>query len=275
MNKVYFGINGQFGDIVMQEPALRKFINDNPETKIVLGCHNKYFPALQLFNNYHDNIIEFKSWEGYNDWPTEADQKYIDEQGFDHMFETMPKHPTVDWAKDTHQTKEAGLMQGIEITDTQINLPRPEGIIQHEKTVAISLFPNWPHGGIKAFPYDWVCNIVKVINKMDFQVIHLNGPNEPDVPNAKKVNGTYLDSVRNLLGTDLLVTCDTGMSWVASAYQHPTVGFYAWGYNPIAGTSKNWQPTNPNANYIEAQTATMITRADIIKSIYNKVGGKK
>ena len=271
MKKVYFGINGQFGDIVMQEPALRKFINDNPETKIVLGCHNKYFPALQLFNNYHDNIIELKSWEGYNDWPTKSDQQYIDEQGFDHMFKTMPKHTTSDWAKEIHQTREAALMQGIDISDIQINLPKPEGTVEHNNTVAISLFPNWPNGGIKSFPYEWTCNIVKVINKMGFNVIHLNGPDEPDVPNATKVNGTYLDSVKNLLGTKLLVTCDTGMSWVASAYQHPTVGFYAWGYNPVSGTSKNWQPVNPNADYIEDVSVLKIAKKDIITAIHRRL----
>ena len=41
MKKVYFGMNGQFGDIILQEPALRSFIEDNPETKIVLGCSKK------------------------------------------------------------------------------------------------------------------------------------------------------------------------------------------------------------------------------------------
>ena len=92
MKKVYFGINGQFGDIVIQEPALRKFISDNPDTKIVLGCHKKYFPALSLYQGYHKNVIGFKSWDGYNDWPTESDKKYIEEQAFDHMFTTMPQH---------------------------------------------------------------------------------------------------------------------------------------------------------------------------------------
>ncbi len=275
MKKVYFGINGQFGDIVMQEPALRKFINDNPETKIVLGCHDKYFSILELFQNYHENIIGFKSWEGYNDWPTPADKRYIEEQNFDYLFNPMPKHSSNDWAKNTHQVQEAAAMQGLDVLDTQIRLPMPDSIVKHNKTVAISLFPNWPFGGVKALPYDWVCNIVKVINKIGFNVVHLNGPDEPDVPNATKINGSYIDSVKNLLGTDLLVTCDTGMSWVSSAYQHPTVGFYAWGYNPVSGTSKNWQPTNPNANYLEAQYASKFNKSDIIKSIYNVIGGQQ
>ena len=273
MKKVYFGINGQFGDVILQEPALRSFISDNPETKIVLGCHSKYFPALQLFNNYHENIIELKSWEGYNNWPTESDQQYINEQSFDHMFNPMPQHTKKDWAATLHQTEESGLMQGISIKDTQIRLPKPEQIVKHDKTVAIALFPNWPNGGIKSFSFESVSNIVKVINKMGFKTIHLNGPNEPDIPNARKINGSYVDSIRNLLGTDLLVTCDTGMSWVASAFQHPTVGFYAWGYNPVAGTSKNWQPTNPNAEYLEAYSVREMKKKDIISVIYKKLKG--
>ena len=274
MKKVYFGINGQFGDIIMQEPTLREFIIKNPETKIVLGCHKNYFSILELYRDYHENIIEFKSWDGYNNWPTETDQRYINIQGFDYMFNPMPRFKNRNWAKHFHQVEKAAMAQGMKISNTQINLPKPERIVEYESTVAISLFPNWPIGGIKSFSYDWVCNIVKVINKMGFKVIHLNGPDEPDVPNAKKINGTYLDSVRNLLGTELLVTCDTGMSWVASAYQHPTVGFYAWGYNPVAGTSKNWQPTNPNADYIEAYKASDLSRAEIIKIIYKHLGEK-
>ena len=68
--KVCFGIRGQFGDIVMQEPGLRKFIEDNPETQIVFAVSEPYKDILPLFENYHENIIGFKVWEGYNDWPS-------------------------------------------------------------------------------------------------------------------------------------------------------------------------------------------------------------
>ena len=53
--KVCFGIRGQFGDIVMQEPGLRKFIKDNPDTKIVLAVSERYQQILPLFENYHEN----------------------------------------------------------------------------------------------------------------------------------------------------------------------------------------------------------------------------
>lgn len=271
LKKVSFGINGQFGDIIIQEPSLRSFIQDHPDAKIVLGCNNKYKEALELYRGYHENIIDFKFWDGYKHWPEPTDQQFIEDQKFEWVFNAQPRHTEKDWATHLHQTEECGLMQGIVVKDTQIKLPRPNDIIKHDKTVAISLFPNWPNGGVKAFPLHTVANIVKIINKMGYKVIHLNGPNEPDVPNATKVNGSYLDSVKNLLGTDLLVTCDTGMAWVASGYQHPTVGLYAWGYNPVAGTSKNWQPTNPNANYLEAHSVNKISKQDIVAAIYKRL----
>ena len=40
--KVCIGIRGQYGDILMQEPGLRKFIKDNPDTKITLAVSKKY-----------------------------------------------------------------------------------------------------------------------------------------------------------------------------------------------------------------------------------------
>ena len=61
------------------------------------------------------------------------------------------------------------------------------------------------------------------------------------------------------------------MSWAASGFQHPTVGLYAWGYNPVAGTSKNWQPTNPNAVYLESKRASDIKPRDIIETVVKSV----
>ena len=274
LDKVYFGINGLFGDIIIQEPSLRKFIQDNPKTKIVLGCHEKYSDILDLYQGYHENIVSFKSWQGYKNWPSNEDLKYIMEQNFDKVFCAQPKHDTIDWVKERHITQESGFMQGISVVDTQIKLPVPNDIIKSEKTVCISLFPSWPTPTIKAFSYEHVCNIVKIINKLGYKVLHLNGPDEPDVPNTTKINGSFKDSVRYLLGSDLLVTCDTAMSWVASAFQHPTVGFWAINANPYSGVSKNWQPVNPNATYLEAPVAMMIEKRDIVKALYDALGGK-
>ena len=109
--KVCIGIRGQFGDIIMQEPGLRKFIQDNPDTKIVLAVSEKYKDILPLFYNYHKNIIEFKAFEGYDKWPTEKDLNYIEEQNFDALFPPdIPLHETNDWPNYRHITEETALI---------------------------------------------------------------------------------------------------------------------------------------------------------------------
>jgi ADP-heptose:LPS heptosyltransferase len=273
--KIYFGINGQFGDILIQEPTLRKLTKTHPEAQIILGCHKKYSEVLELFKDYHPNIIEHKIWEGYNNWPTKSDNQYIDEQGFDLFYHPMPKHPDgPHWVEKRHIVKEMGYMRQIELNDSelQLSLPCNYDIRKKQKTVSISLFPSdWRVKGIKSLTYEMIRGIVKVVTSLGYDIIHLNGPDEPDVPNTKKVNGTYVQSVGQMLSTDLLITCDTSMMWAASAFKHPTIGLFSWGYNPIAKTTKNWQPVNPNAIYLEDYAARNIKKQDIIKALCDKL----
>jgi len=253
------------------------FPSHDPQAQIVLGCHEKYSEILDLFHNYHPNIIEHKVWEGYNNWPTDSDKQYIDEQGFDLFYHPMPKHPDGPrWIEKRHIVKEMGCMRQIELDDTelQLSLPNNYNTEKKPKTVSISLFPSdWRHNGIKSLSYDMIRGIVKVVTSLGYKVIHLNGPGEPEVSNTEKVNGTYVQSVEEMLSTDLLITCDTSMMWAASAFSHPTIGLFSWGYNPIAKTTKNWQPVNPNATYLEGYAARNISKQEIVKEIYKKLKG--
>ena len=112
---------------------------------------------------------------------------------------------------------------------------------------------------------------MSLINKLGYKAIHLNGPDEPDIPGSVKLNKDWLTSVAVVTRSKLLITGDTGMSWAASGFQHPTVGMYAWGYNPVAETSKNWQPINPNAIYLEAKTTKEIKPKKIIQAVLEKL----
>lgn len=280
MRKVYFGNLGQFGDIVMQEPALRQFIQDNPTDEITLGCSVKYADAMKLYEGYHENVKVRKLFLDYHNFPTEDDVRYFKNENFDLV--TVKKdsneilrsdkgklalHPDPNWANSVHQTVAAGRQQGIEVTDTQIKFNKKFDLKLNEKYVCFSLFPNHPRGGVKSLTRDQIMGIVKLINKLGYKAVHLNGPNEPDVGGSIKSNCSWIDSVALMTNSDLLITGDTGMAWAASGFQHPTVGLFAWGYNPVSGTSKNWQPTNPNATYLEAKAASQIQPKEIIQSI--------
>ena len=61
------------------------------------------------------------------------------------------------------------------------------------------------------------------------------------------------------------------MSVIASAYNHPTIGLYSSAYNPAVTTTKNWQPVNPNAAYLESNLANNISMYAIIDEINKKI----
>jgi hypothetical protein len=287
MRKVYFGILGQYGDVVMQEPALRQFIKDNPEDKITIGCSLKYAEALKLYDDYHENVTVRKLFIDYQNFPTEEDIRYFENERFDlvtikresNKIEVTDKgkltqHLDQNWAEKVHQTVAAGKQQGVEVADTQIRFNKEFDLKPTEKYICFSLFPNHPNGGVKSLSRAQILGITKLINKLGYKAIHLNGPNEPDVEGSTKANCSWINSVALLKSSDLLITGDTGMSWAASGFKCPTVGLYAWGYNPAAGTSKNWQPTNPNATYLEAHSASEIEPKQIINAIIETLRGK-
>ncbi len=275
--KVYFGINGQFGDIVMQVPALEQFIKDNPDTKIVFGMADKYKDILPLFHDYHENIIDYKIWEGYNDWPTKSDLEYINSQNFDAMFPCeIPTHDEPDWPKYRHICSETAHIMGLKTDLIDIKLPPIEDVVREPKTVALHLFSSKYPGGIRSVDIPQQNFIVNFLRKKGYKVYQLSGPDQPHIKNTTFFRGTYFESCKKMLSTDFLVTCDSGMPWIASAYNHHTIALHSSGYNlhaRAAGevTTKSWTPVNPNAVILEAYRATDIPVSDILKEIKNKI----
>tara|TARA_R110002020_G_scaffold339183_3_gene554346 strand:+ start:734 stop:1615 length:882 start_codon:yes stop_codon:yes gene_type:complete len=267
-SKVCFGIRGQYGDIVMQEPGLRKFIKDNPDTKIVIAVSKKYEQILPLFENYHENIIQLKVFEGYDDWPTEADKKYIEEQEFDAMFPPdIPQHAQNDWANYRHITAETALMIGVDSDTTNIQLKTPESVVKEPNTVAVHLFSSkWP-GGVRSISIEKQTAIVKYLNDKGYKVYQLSAPDQPQINGTVIKQGTYYDACLRVLSCDFLVSCDSGMAWVASGYDHPMVGLFSSNYNTLINTTKNWWPVNPNASYLEAPMANYINNEAIFREI--------
>ena len=276
MKKIYFGINGQFGDIIIQEPTLRKIIKLNPDAEIYIGAYKKYFEILDVYRNYHENIKGFIEWERYTTryekngdgyWPSEKDKEIIEKIGFDKMYDVSPINDS-EYVKHRHITEQFGKMFGIEIDDKKVNLNTPKNIIKENKSVAISLFPSdWKTNGIKSLRPEIVNSIVYFLKQKGYTIYHLSGPGEPNVKNTIKIEGNYIESVYKLLQTEFLITCDTGMAWVASAYNHPTLGMWAWGINGHASTADNWMPINPNATYMQARLANDIN----LYSIFDKI----
>jgi hypothetical protein len=267
--KVCIGMPGQYGDILMQEPGLRKFIEDNPDTKIVLAMAKKYEQVMPLFYDYHENIVDYKSWEAYvDDWPSDSDLEYIREQQFDAMFPPCkPVHEHNDWAKYRHITIETAHMLGLSADDTKINLKLPKEVIKEPKTASIHMFSSkWP-GGIRSISAQKQKLIVDYIKSKGYKVYQISSPNQPHIPGTEFPKGTYYDACVRVLSTDFLVSCDSGMPWVSSACNLPTLALFSYGYDPHVTTTQNWWPTNPNGIYHEAYRANDISIYKIQDSI--------
>ena len=106
---------------------------------------------------------------------------------------------------------------------------------------------------------------------MGYKIVHLGGCNEPIIDHAINPKLSLFESVRILCSCKLLITTDTAMSWIASAYKIPTIGIYSYAYHPGATTSINWQPVNPNAFYLESDAAENVSLNDILENIEKKL----
>ena len=267
-DKVCIGIRGHYGDIMMQEPGLRKFIEDNPDTKITLAVSKKYKDILPLFYNYHKNIVEFKAFEGYNDWPTKEDLEYINESGFDAMFPPdIPKHPDPNWANHRHIIEETALMIGLKPNGTKINLNIPEGIKKEKRTACIHMFSSQYPNGIRSIDPRKQKAIVDYLLARNYKVYQISSPSQPHIQGTEKPVGSYYDACLKVLSTDFLISCDSGMAFVSSAYNHPTVTLCSSDYHPSVGTAKNWYAPNPNGFFLESGIASNIS----IYKIFSKI----
>ena len=113
--------------------------------------------------------------------------------------------------------------------------------------------------------------IVNLIKNLGFNVLQLSSASQPKLDNVVLNNTDYFNSVVNMLSCKALITINTGMSWVASAYNHKTLGLYGlddWGYHGLK-SSQIYEPINPNAIYLRSLHPDNINIEDIEKNLIN------
>lgn len=250
----FLGFNlGQYGDLAMSTVAARSLKEIYPNSHLTYHIADKYkdFAPLVVRNMYVDAV---HISEGYGDYPTENDKKFLLENSFDHIFDPMPQHSRPDWYHYcSTQTEEVCYMHHLKpSSNLQCHLERFFDISRQKGTVAVSLFGNYGQSN-KAFSKNKAQEIVDYLIKLGYRVRVIGSPLDPKLKNVIWENLNYFDSVKKMLGCDFLITCDTGMNWVASAYSHPVIGFYFRG--ALYHDQENFaaiQPVNPNAQYINS-----------------------
>lgn len=258
---------GQFGDVMMGMAAFKSFRTLYPDVHFTLGVGNRYGGIAPLFRE-QPGIDAVHIWDSYGtEWPNAKDKAYIKDEKFDIIFNGMAPHRDPNWFLRRHQTAEVCHMLGLpESPDRQITLQRWFNLIPaYKDCVAISGFTSF--GRSKSISKEKLIRIVWRIRGLGFVPVQLAGPDDPSLDGVRVVREDYFEAVRIMLSCRLLVAADTGMNWVASAYNHPTVGLMSWGFYPMCSNSRNWQPENRNAVYLEAEHADNIPDEDIYRTL--------
>jgi ADP-heptose:LPS heptosyltransferase len=256
---------GQYGDLCINLVACKAFKRDLPNSNLYLGINKRYesLKEIFLYNNLIDNI---HIWDKYDGWPSQEDVNFISNEKFDIVFNPMPKHSSEDWYLHRHQTEETCLMHGITPPDDlRVKLNKYFETKRQNKYVAVNLFAE-TRSSDKTPDLQQSISIVNLIKSLGYIPVQIGLPEQPQICD-NQFFGSFFETIKFVLSCDFLVTVDSAISWIASGYSFPVVGIYAYSYYTGATTSKNWQPINKNAIYIEKNRISDITTHDIEQAI--------
>ena len=254
MPETYIGFNqGQYGDLFINLTACKVLKNDNPDCKIIFSVNKKFkqiIPVLTL----SEDIDEFVLWDDYENWPSTGDSanfnKIAEQLEGDKLavFQPMQDHTISDWYNYWHQAEEICVMHGLRRpTEEELDFKLLKPEIDKEETITICTGRRIEkHGRMnpKALTLDQIEVVKKFSADNKLKLIQIGGPEEEEISGVEKFKGAYSEAVHKVLKSKILVSCDTGMIWAASAFTHPTLGLYDLAYYEKAKDCLNWTPKN-------------------------------
>jgi ADP-heptose:LPS heptosyltransferase len=257
---------GQFGDLAMQTICCRSVKTLYPDAKITFAIGNRYESCKDLFL-HQDFIDDIHIWDSYNEWPKQKDKDFLRRSNYDLIFNPMP--PTYpNWYDHHHQVEAVCLTHGLPIISNKLYLKRWFDVDpNYSNHIALAGFTSF--GDKKNISIDKLNQIISYLkDTYNVKVLNLIGLNDPHLEGCDNFHGSYFDSVKLMLSTKFLISLDTGLIWYASCYDHPVLGLYGYDFYPCKNmTSKNWQPVNDKAIYLESNHPENID----INLIYDKI----
>lgn len=284
MSTTYIGFNqGQYGDLFIGLTACRKLKENNPECNIIYSVNKKFADSIPILEMSED-IDGFIVWDAYDGWPSEKDNENLrnlakkNEHIDYHMFSPMQEHSIHDWYNYWHQTEEVCVMHGLpRPTEEEMNFRINKPELEEEKTITIctgrrivknnSINP-------KSLSTELIDIVKNFAEKNNLKLIQIGGSDEEEIEGVERFKGSYSDSVIKVLRSKLLVSCDTGMIWAASAFSHPTIGLYESSYYDSAKHCKNWTPKNKNQTTLSANKIGGISPSALKDALAKKHNGR-
>jgi ADP-heptose:LPS heptosyltransferase len=270
---ILLGCHGQFGDLAINLPLIWRLKEEFSSDNFFMPIHSSFAGAMPLFlDSPITATIGTNLYE--TDVQSENFKNLMRENNIEKAFSPMPNHREQDWWKRRHQTEELAFNYGFDIEgfDPQIRLKKWWGSGQELKEcVAFHPFPgNYSPGNSKSLSLKKCQMIVDALKKMGKTVIQLGEKSEPRLDGAEKPDLPFWESVRLLTDCSLFVGFDSGLTWFASGYEHPTLALYS---NEYYGESfvRNIQPINQNAKYLDEKNVNEIPHEQIIEEIKKKI----
>lgn len=257
---------GQRGDLVMNTVACRAAKLKWPDCKLTFAIGKPFADMAPLFE-HHPYIDKVHIWHSYGKLIAD-DKLFLNTERFDKIFNPMPKHKSENWYNEVScQTEEVCQMHDLEPPDDLSCYLNKWFEPTHSEQKFICFSP-WTAHEPKNLPVEKWEKIVKYITDKGYAAVQLSAWEQARIKGATfRLEGkNYFGAVKALLGSELLITLDSGMNWVSSAYQHPTLGLMGIHYLGQKN-SKVYQPINPAATYLEGNHANDIPLEEIFENI--------
>jgi ADP-heptose:LPS heptosyltransferase len=249
--KKAIGFNqGQIGDLATNIIVCRAFKEIYPDYHLTFGINKKYESVAPIFLN-NKLIDDIKIWENYNDWPSENDKKFLEENHFDKFFHPMERVDDT-WYLKCHHTEAMCLMHKLTPPKNlyiELN-PWFELDSKYHNCVALTCFSS--AGNIRDVPENFANKIIDYIHSLGLSTIQLGLKNHPKLNTTYgPLGGTVFEDVKVALSCKFLLTADTGMNWILSGYKAKILGLYSALSYPVYAPLINRTPRNDNAIYLE------------------------
>lgn len=259
-----FGFHlGQYGDLCMNIVTCKAFKEQHPDSHLTFNIGKKYEEIKHIF--YHNKYIDdIHIWNGYNsNWPTEEDKKYIESISYDIFYDPMVG-PRPNWQTERHQVEEVCLIRDLTPPkDLRVELNKYFDTYTGYKKYISICYKGATDSNKKSLQEQKIDEICNLIIKYGYKPLFYQN----QYKSYDYINESFFEAIKYMLSTKMLITIDSAMCWIASGYEFPTIGLYNKNYYAQYGanTSKNWQPINKNAIYLEADSPNNIN-IDLIEN---------
>ena len=269
--RIYAGLLGQIGDIIMFSSTLRRLRQLYPNARITLAVSRKYQQAGELLTGlpyvnrlfvtefYFERLRPelFQPWE--RGWPVDlrGDDEVAEERRHDLVLETRPRHRRERWWEHAHQVQEIAHMVGVPgPIDLRTEIAIPGDTSVPDGVAGKIVFHNEPAiDATKAWPLGHALRLMEVFGHKLVLLGSAPPAEDPVGAHAQDIGvvdlrgrTTLAEAAAIIRACGVYVGIDSGLMWIASSLQVPVIGLYGTSYIPAYGAIR---PVNPNARYLQ------------------------